>query len=103
MPRVVRALPVYAEPTPAVGPTRPVVRGDCASVARPCVWRSCRWHLWRDAGPNQYPGSSCALDVADLGGSTLDVVGHALGVTRERVRQIEDVALGKLGPEVARI
>lgn len=44
------------------------------------------------------PGStfpSCALDVADVGGITLERVGVYLNVTRERARQLEDSALDK--------
>ena len=40
--------------------------------------------------------ATCAADVADLGGQTLDQVGKVLGVTRERVRQIEGVAMRKV-------
>lgn len=40
--------------------------------------------------------ASCVLDVAALGGLTLEEVGDILGVTRERVRQIEHIALRKL-------
>jgi hypothetical protein len=32
---------------------------------------------------------TCALDVADRGGITLEQTGAILGVTRERVRQLE--------------
>ena len=32
---------------------------------------------------------SCTLDVADLGGVTLEVVGDVVNLTRERIRQIE--------------
>jgi len=39
---------------------------------------------------------SCALDVADLGGTAIESVGDLLNVTRERVRQIETQALAKL-------
>jgi hypothetical protein len=33
--------------------------------------------------------TSCALDVADDGGTTLDGVGALMNLTRERIRQIE--------------
>jgi DNA-directed RNA polymerase sigma subunit (sigma70/sigma32) len=42
------------------------------------------------------PTASCVLDVADNGGITLEEVGELLGVTRERIRQIEAVAIRKL-------
>lgn len=43
---------------------------------------------------------TCALDIADRGGITLEEVGQVAGITRERVRQIEDKILLKLRPEV---
>lgn len=39
---------------------------------------------------------TCSLDIADRGDATLHDVGELLGVTRERVRQIESMALVKL-------
>src|SRR5688572_33201287 len=41
-------------------------------------------------------GESCALDVADLGGTTLQDVGAIMNLTRERIRQVEVKALAKL-------
>ncbi len=44
------------------------------------------------------PGQSesCALDLAERGGMTLQEVAEVLGVTRERIRQLESKALRKL-------
>jgi DNA-directed RNA polymerase sigma subunit (sigma70/sigma32) len=39
---------------------------------------------------------SCALDIADRGGTTLENVGEMTGLTRERIRQIETRALFRL-------
>jgi len=86
---------------------RPKRRGDCAGGERPCPWVSCRYHLGLDVLDSgeisMAPGSdvtdlaaTCALDIADQGGVTLEKVGEILGVTRERVRQIEYNALKKI-------
>ena len=88
--------------------TRPQTRGDCAEGARPCPFISCRYHLYlevTEAGSVRFPfpgleldelKETCALDVADRGENTLEDLALLLGVTRERVRQIETVALDKL-------
>ena len=39
---------------------------------------------------------TCALDVADRGGITLEEVGEIMNLTRERVRQVETAGLAKL-------
>lgn len=70
-------------------PRPPATRADCADIARPCPALRCRHH--NGAGP-----WSCSLDVADAGGITLDEVGRALRVTRERARQLEVQALVQL-------
>ncbi len=41
-------------------------------------------------------GETCALDVADRGGITLEEVGEIMNLTRERIRQVEVRGLLKL-------
>lgn len=91
-----------------VGPP-PRTRGECESVRRPCPFVSCKWHMAIDAGerpgrvtinfpdvePTAIP-ATCALDIADEGGSTLERVAEVMNMTRERVRQIEEQALAKV-------
>jgi len=84
---------------------KPITRGDCVGGIRPCPWRKCRYHLQHQethtgagrpykAGPVE--GETCSLDVADAGENTLEDVGEHIGVVRERVRQIETIAIAKL-------
>ena len=88
---------------------RPKSRGECANVARPCPYVSCKYHLYIDVNPNtgsikvNFPErevwelkQSCALDVAQQGGITLEEVGEILNLTRERIRQVEVRGLMKL-------
>jgi hypothetical protein len=89
---------------------RPVTRGDClpggCNGARPCPWVSCKAHLALDVDERtgsikvNFPdlkvsemSETCALDIADRGGITLEEVGAVMNVGRERVRQIEVRAL----------
>lgn len=83
----------------------PKTRAECPTV-RPCPWLGCRYHLAVDithSGGLLPPledwasHETCALDVADRAEMpTLDAIGDLLGLTRERIRQIEAVALRKL-------
>jgi hypothetical protein len=83
----------------------PNTRAQCDEV-RPCLRIACRYHLctdhrrWRSLPLSKLP-ESCALDVADRGPHTLKQVGRLLGVTRERIRQIESAAKRKLGRDYA--
>jgi hypothetical protein len=92
----------------------PASRDECREGARPCPLVSCRYHLYLDVDPHNgslklnFPGlqpweleHSCALDVAEAGGATLDVVGTHLGLTRERARQIESMALDRVRDALA--
>lgn len=87
-------------------PVRPRTRGDCVNGPRPCPWVSCRHHLAIDVRDRvvveRETSQSCALDVADMGPQTFEEVGNALGVSRERIRQIEGRALAKLRPKYGR-
>ena len=91
---------------------RPKARGECANVARPCPYVSCKYHLYIDVNPAtgsikiNFPDlevwelqHSCALDVAQTGGITLEEVGEILNLTRERIRQVEVRGLLKLKEE----
>lgn len=101
----------------ALADDRPRTRGDCAAggafEARPCPFVGCRYNLFLDFTPSGRQGSilynfpdrepeqmppekSCALDTCDEGGVTLEVVGDLINVTRERIRQLEAKALGRL-------
>lgn len=91
---------------------RPQQRGQCSNVARPCPYVSCKYHLYIDVNPAtgsikvNFPERevwelehSCALDVAEKGGVTLEEVGEILNLTRERIRQVEVRGLLKLKEE----
>ncbi len=95
----------------AEGRPKPSTRGACIYGSRPCPWLRCRYHLWPDVSKRrELPKHSCALDVADEGAHTLEQLGDLLGLTRERLRQIEALAIRKafarapivMGDDVAR-
>jgi hypothetical protein len=82
--------------------SRPKLRSECATGPRPCLFVSCKYHLYLDVNPRtgsvklNFPDKelwelteTCALDVADRGGITLEEVGAIMNLTRERVRQVE--------------
>ncbi len=91
---------------------RPRSRTDCLHgphAERPCPFVSCKHHLYLDV--NDRTGSiklnfpdlevwdlpeSCALDIADRGGITLEEVGVIMNLTRERIRQLETRGLARL-------
>jgi hypothetical protein len=88
---------------------RPHLRNDCVEAMRPCPFVSCQHHLYLDVSARtgaiklNFPDlevwemtESCALDVADRGGTTLEEVGAIMNLTRERIRQVEVKGLAKL-------
>jgi hypothetical protein len=106
-------LPVLDLPVPST-------RGECVNGPRPCPHVRCSQHLWlrqsqdmpgRRSSNRRLPpeqlwarGESCVLDVADRVEQdelSRDAIGDLLGVSRERVRQIEVQALDQLRPRLA--
>jgi hypothetical protein len=88
---------------------KPQSRTECQNFERPCPFVSCKHHLYLDVNPAtgsiklNFPDlevwemeETCALDVADRGGITLEEVGEIMNLTRERIRQVELRGLEKL-------
>jgi hypothetical protein len=88
--------------------SRPLRRGDCRDVPRPCPFVSCKQNLFLDVTrtgrirlnypmlePDQVP-ESCALDLADQGVTPLGHVAQIFGVTRQYVQMLEQGALEKI-------
>ena len=78
---------------------RPVKRADCLEGPRPCPHSRCRYHLQREIAEDKLPEApieTCALDLADRGRNTLEEIAPHMGVSRERIRQMEAEALRKL-------
>ncbi len=88
---------------------KPTKRAECIEGERPCPFVSCKHHLYLDVSARtgaiklNFPDlevwemtETCALDVADRGGTTLEEVGAIMNLTRERIRQVEVKGLAKL-------
>jgi Sigma-70, region 4 len=88
---------------------KPRTRSECLDGIRPCPFVSCKHHLYLDVSNRtgaiklNFPdlevwemNETCALDIADRGGTTLEEVGAIMNLTRERIRQVEVKALAKL-------
>jgi len=93
----------------SVEDNRPRTRADCINGPRPCLFVSCKHNLYLDVNPEtgsiklNFPDKeiwelehTCALDVAEKGGITLEEVGEIMNLTRERIRQVETRGLAKL-------
>lgn len=101
--------PIYRDLIDITSYQKPGNRAECLKMKRPCLFVSCKYHLFLDVNPEtksikfNFPGKevwelkeTCALDVADKGGVTLEEVGAIMNLTRERIRQVEMRALQKL-------
>lgn len=101
-----RGRTLYPEPV-----NRPKRRSECVDGPRPCPHVGCRYHLYLDVDPRNgsikinWPDveleempATCALDVADEGGLTLEEVAIHLNLTRERVRQVIDDIAARIAP-----
>lgn len=88
---------------------KPTSREQCRDMNRPCPYVSCKYNLYVDVHPVRgsiklnFPDQevwelteTCALDVSERGGITLEEVGEIMNLTRERVRQVETTGLTKL-------
>jgi len=88
---------------------KPKTRVECATGERPCPFVSCKHHLYLDVSARtgaiklNFPDlevwemtETCALDVADRGGTTLEEVGAIMNLARERILQVEVKGLAKL-------
>lgn len=94
---------------PSTDHERPKTRAECQNGLRPCPYVSCHHHLYLDINektgaikvnfPDLEPEDlteSCALDVADRGGATLEEVGVIMNVTRECIRKLEVNAMAQI-------
>ena len=88
---------------------KPKTRAECYDGPRPCPYVSCQHHLYLDVSARtgaiklNFPdlevwdmNETCALDIADRGGTTLEDVGAIMNLTRERIRQVEVRGLCKI-------
>ena len=92
-------------------------------MPRPCPFVSCRYHLYLDINRRgkikinkivreieeidvalRAMPDTCAIDVANQNpdGTTLEEIGARFGLTRERIRQIEVIALWNFTYALAR-
>ncbi len=101
--------PEEAELIKSIEGMRPRTRAECVNGPRPCLFVSCKHNLYLDVNPEtgsiklNFPDKeiwelehTCALDVAEKGGITLEEVGAIMNLTRERIRQVETRGLAKL-------
>lgn len=88
---------------------------DCPGRDGPCPWAGCRYHLYLDVNQRtgsikiNFPGiepeeldDPCSLAIARRGALTLEETGARMNLTRERIRQVEQQGLLKLGRSAPR-
>ena len=94
---------------------RPRHRSECLDGPRPCPLVGCVHNNYLNVTGTGHiqiahgkrlpedmpPEESCSLDVADRGPQTLSTVGDVMGLTRERIRQIENKILDKIRKNIA--
>lgn len=109
----------YAAEIKILALAAPTVYAQCDAMGlgsreSPCPYLRCRWHVMSstspktgaikivapdaDGVPDLARGPTCALRLAaeNPGGMTLEAIAETLGMTRERVRQIETTQLRAL-------
>lgn len=73
-----------------VMPPEGEARAICPTV-RPCPYTGCRYHTGSDDQQ-----LTCSLDIAACGEHTMELVAGVLGVSQQRIEQIEKSAIEKL-------
>jgi Sigma-70, region 4 len=77
-------------------------KGSCLSAFKSCQVEWCRFHLHSDVQPSsiafqKHGEETCVLRIAKKANHTLEEIGEMFGCTRERIRQVETVAVCKVG------
>jgi len=82
--------------------------GACMQLDDPCPQSNCRHHIHNSAKESQIARSAltrttCSLKLAEKGSLNLEEIGGLLGITRERVRQVELGGLTKLKKNLVKL
>ena len=102
---------IVVEPEEPIENVWQLTQGACLThqgFMHPCPVEWCRFHVccgMRDDAVERLPldSDTCVLRMACGSPHTLEEVGHAFAVTRERIRQIEQTALSRVGMGLVRI
>jgi Sigma-70, region 4 len=71
-------------------------RIELTATPRGCPLRACPHHVVKLGARGGKPAGSCTLLYAGAGDMVFEEIGRIVGLSRERIRQIEAVAMGKL-------